>query len=87
MIPKVQECYFYSRKQHYIRISNSWGKIPWLDYLRIYWNILEGPAFDYMNRYMKIHPHLWETIKEEPKLKPTTNNFLNGNTYYKNLSR
>jgi hypothetical protein len=71
MIPKVQDCYFYSRENNIIYAYLTHGeKIPLIRLSEnfIDLNILEGPAFDYMNRYMKMHLHLWERIKEEPKL-------------------
>jgi hypothetical protein len=62
-------------KNPLIRLSENLLKYSWRTSIWLYESIYENTS------------SLMGTIKEEPKLKPTTNNFLNGNTYYKNLSR
>ena len=71
MIPSVEDCYFYSRENN-ILIANltDGAKIP---LVKLHQNfidvtVLGGQGFDYMQKYMAMHPHLWEHIKEEPKL-------------------
>lgn len=70
MIPQVDDCYFYSRENNIIIANLTNGtKIPLvrLHQKFIDQTILEKEARKYMERYMEMHPSLWEHIKEEPK--------------------
>lgn len=69
MIPFVEDCYFYSRENNFIIANLTHGdKIP---LVRLYQKfidviVLEGEPRKYMERYMAMHPHLWETIESKP---------------------
>jgi hypothetical protein len=71
MFPHVEDCYFYKRTNNTIIACKTNGdEVP---LVRLKQNfpdilILEGQAYDYMVKYMEIHPHLWEYVKKEPKL-------------------
>jgi uncharacterized protein YjhX (UPF0386 family) len=70
MIPQVEDCYFYSRENNTI-IANltHGGKIPLVRLHQNFINItvMDGKAWNYMQKYMAMFPHLWEQIKEEKK--------------------
>lgn len=70
MIRHVEDCYFYSRENNTIIANLTDGdKIP---LVRLHQNfiditVLDGNAWDYMQKYMEMHPSLWEHIEEEVK--------------------
>ena len=70
MITQVEDCYFYSRENNiiYANLTNG-SKIPLVKLFQNFIDIsvLSGQGFDYMQKYMTMHPHLWEPIKEELK--------------------
>jgi len=69
VIPNVEDCYFYSRENNIIIANLTHGdKIP---LVRLYQKfidviVLECEPKKYMERYMRMHPHLWETIEPKP---------------------
>ncbi len=70
MIPFVDDCYFISRKDNIIFANLTNGdQVPLVrlkqNFIDV--NILEGQSYEYMNRYMKMHPNLWELIEKEQK--------------------
>lgn len=70
MIPFVDDCYFISRKDNIIFANLTNGDMVPLVRLKqnfIDVMILSGQALEYMEKYMAMHPHLWEYIKKEQK--------------------
>jgi hypothetical protein len=68
MIPHVDDCYFYSRKDNVIIANLTDGQQVPLVRLKqnfIDVTVLEGQGFDYMKRYMQMFPNLWELIEKE----------------------
>ena len=67
-IPKVDDCYFYSRENNVIIANLIDGTKKPLIRLKqkfIDINVLEVPALEYMKRYLEMFPNLCELIKEE----------------------
>ena len=67
-IPKVENCYFYSRENNIIIANLIDGTQKPLIRLKqnfIDVTILGGIKYDYMIRYMSMFPHLCELIEEE----------------------
>ena len=68
MIPQVEDCYFYSRENNTIIANLTDGtKTPLVRLHQNFINItvMDGNAWNYMQKYMAMFPHLWEHIKEE----------------------
>lgn len=68
LIPKVEDCYFYSRENNLIIANLIDGTKKPLIRLKqnfIDVTILEGIKYDYMIRYMSMFPSLWEKIELE----------------------
>ncbi|GIZ08355.1 hypothetical protein [Flavobacterium sp. UMI-01] len=70
MIPPVEDCYFLSRENNIIYANHTHGdKTPLIklhqNFIDV--NILSGEGYEYMVKYMQMHPHLWEYIL--PKVK------------------
>lgn len=71
IIPLIEDCYFFKRIDNILIAVKATGEeIPVVKLKQKFPDILilEGQSFDYMKKYMEMHPHLWETIKEEPKI-------------------
>ena len=70
MIPKVTDCYFYSRENNIIYANLIHGeKVPLIRLHQKFINliILGGKGFEYMQLYLSMFPHLWDEVVQEPK--------------------
>ena len=68
MIPHVDDCYFLSRIDNTIIANLTDGAIVPLVRLKQKFPdiiVMDKIHLDYMEKYMAMHPHLWELIKEE----------------------
>ena len=67
-IPFVEDGYFYSRENNILIANKTNGeKVPLVKFQQTFPDklILEGYAFDYLEKYMTMYPNLWDTIEPE----------------------
>jgi hypothetical protein len=71
MIPHVEDCYFYKRIDSILIAVKATGEeIPVVKFKQkfIDLQIVDREPLEYIKKYMEMHPHLWETVKEEIKI-------------------
>lgn len=72
MIPFVDDCYFFSRKDNIIFANLTNGdQVPLVRLKQKFVDVivLEGQWHKYMEKYMEMFPNLWELIEKQEELK------------------